>query len=143
MVLGLYTHDRCRNAKNRKVMSFLSQNLCETAVLGPLSFSQSTSSLDYYTVDTKQASRASRTDHVRSLHDQFDSIIVSQIVEVNKLDFGRTSSMLWLTPVENSLNNTAIDFTHLRSAALATFSVDIKQISRVGQALFLQIRYEN
>ena len=32
MVLGLYTHDRCRNAKNRIVMSFLSQNLCETAV---------------------------------------------------------------------------------------------------------------
>ena len=61
MVLGLYTHDQCRNAKNRKVMSFLSQNLCETAVLGPLSFSQSTSSLDYYAVYTKQASRASRT----------------------------------------------------------------------------------
>ena len=33
MVLGLYTHDLCKNAKNRTVISFLSQSLCETAVL--------------------------------------------------------------------------------------------------------------
>ena len=34
MVLGLYAHDQCRNAKDRIVMSFLSQTLCETAVYG-------------------------------------------------------------------------------------------------------------
>ena len=32
MVLGLYTHDLCKNARNRIVMSFLSQTLFETAV---------------------------------------------------------------------------------------------------------------
>ena len=34
MVLGFYTHDLCKNAKNRISMSFLSQTLCETAVNG-------------------------------------------------------------------------------------------------------------
>ena len=33
MVLGLYAHDLCKNAKNRIVISFLSQTLCETAVI--------------------------------------------------------------------------------------------------------------
>ena len=32
MVLGLYAHDLCKNAKNRIVISFLSQTLFETAV---------------------------------------------------------------------------------------------------------------
>ena len=32
MVLGLYAHDLCKNAKNRIVMSFLSETLCETVV---------------------------------------------------------------------------------------------------------------
>ena len=36
MVLGLYAHDLCKNAKNRIVISFLSQTLCETAVLRSL-----------------------------------------------------------------------------------------------------------
>ena len=32
MVLGLYAHELCKNAKNRIVISFLSQTLCKTAV---------------------------------------------------------------------------------------------------------------
>ena len=38
LVLGFYAHDLCKNAKNRIVMSFLSQTLCKTAVVlnGPL-----------------------------------------------------------------------------------------------------------
>ena len=32
MVFGLYAHELCKNAKNRIVMSFLSQTLCKTAV---------------------------------------------------------------------------------------------------------------
>ena len=32
MVLGLYAHDLCKNAKNHIVISFLSHTLCETAV---------------------------------------------------------------------------------------------------------------
>ena len=33
MVTGLYIHELYKNAKNRIVISFLSQTLCETAVL--------------------------------------------------------------------------------------------------------------
>ena len=32
IVLGLYTHELYKNAKNRIVISFLSQTLCETVV---------------------------------------------------------------------------------------------------------------
>ena len=34
MVLGFYTHELSKNAKNRIVISFLSQTLCETVVGG-------------------------------------------------------------------------------------------------------------
>ena len=34
MVFGFYTHELCKNAKNRIVISFLSQTLCETVVGG-------------------------------------------------------------------------------------------------------------
>ena len=35
IVSGLYTHELYKNAKNRIVISFLSQILCETVVIGP------------------------------------------------------------------------------------------------------------
>ena len=67
MVLGFYTHELCRNAKNHIVISFLSQTLCETVVTLILififHFLPQKSRLNRVSFETNEASQALINQH--------------------------------------------------------------------------------